>query len=113
MRPLRIGPFDIPIEATDDPSLDGIFQVAEDGTPTIRLNSNLCEAMIPPTTLHEALHCMSELYGIGLKERQVRALETCLTAFVRENPGFVDRLRQQTSTGGEMGAQGDPGFGVP
>lgn len=40
------------------------------------------------TLMHEMVHGLDELYGIGLKEKQVEKLGVALYMLVRDNPGM-------------------------
>lgn len=40
------------------------------------------------TILHEILHSLSDVYAIGLKERQVQQLSTALIQFINDNYDF-------------------------
>ena len=41
------------------------------------------------TIFHELLHAVSDLYGLGLKERQVRVLEQTIAAQFAQNPEWA------------------------
>lgn len=45
----------------------------------------LPESAIADTLLHETLHIVSEIYGIGLREAQVMAIAGALLQVIRDN----------------------------
>ena len=47
------------------------------------------------TALHEVLHGISEMLGLGLTEKQVQGLETGLFSVLRDNARFVSYLRRK------------------
>ena len=52
------------------------------------------ESSLYRTVLHEALHAVADLYGIGLSERDVQVLENVLSAFLRDNPALVEKIQE-------------------
>lgn len=43
------------------------------------------------TLLHEVIHALDELYGIGLKEEQVEKLGNAMHMLVKDNPEIILR----------------------
>ena len=54
--------------------------------PQIRVNQDLPKDLKALTILHEVLECITEIYGLGLSESDIRTLEMSLAKIVRENP---------------------------
>lgn len=52
----------------------------------ITLNEDAGIEQQKATLMHEMVHGLDELYGIGLKEKQVEKLGTALYMLVRDNP---------------------------
>lgn len=52
----------------------------------ITLNEDAGLEQQKATLIHEMVHGLDELYGIGLKEKQVEKLGTALYMMVRDNP---------------------------
>lgn len=52
----------------------------------ITLNSAAFTEQQKSTLLHEAVHGLDEMYGIGLKEEQVEKLGTAMYMLVKDNP---------------------------
>ena len=58
------------------------------------------------TFFHEALHYLSSLRGLGLKENQVRGLEQGLIDLVRDNPAVLMALAEGKMMGAyEVGSR--------
>lgn len=58
---------------------------------TIILNADATEEQRKATLVHEIIHAMDEMYGIGLKEKQVEKLGNALYMLHKDNPGlFVE-----------------------
>ena len=62
---------------------------AQGPLPTITVNSSCTEAIQTRTLLHEVLEATNDLYGIGLQEEQICALETGLADTLGRNPEFA------------------------
>ena len=54
----------------------------------ITLNEDAGLEQQKATLMHEMVHGLDELYGIGLKEKQVEKLGVALYMLVRDNPGM-------------------------
>lgn len=54
----------------------------------ITLNEDAGIEQQKATLMHEMVHGLDELYGIGLKEKQVEKLGVALYMLVRDNPGM-------------------------
>ena len=54
----------------------------------ILLNTDASEEQKKATLLHELVHAMDEMYGIGLKEKQVDKLGNALYMLQKDNPGL-------------------------
>lgn len=52
----------------------------------ITLNETAGSEQQKATLVHEIVHGLDELYGIGLKEKQVEKLGTALYMLIRDNP---------------------------
>lgn len=56
----------------------------------IFLHAGASEEQKKATLLHELIHGMDEMYGIGLKEKQVAKLGNALYSLVRDNPQLFE-----------------------
>ena len=54
----------------------------------ILLNADAKEEQKKSTLLHELVHAMDEMYGIGLKEKQVEKLGNAFYMLQKDNPGL-------------------------
>ena len=83
MRRIRIGTQDVFVlfEAMDSGDF-GRFEAWP--SPTITVSTGIPIEAQRLTLLHEVLHAISELYGLGLRESQVRALEQGLGQVMTE-----------------------------
>lgn len=57
----------------------------------IYLNPDAPEEQQKATLVHELVHGLDEMYGIGLKEKQVERLGNALYMLIRDNPGLFER----------------------
>jgi hypothetical protein len=64
----------------------------EDGTPKIVIRDGP-PPVVAQTLLHEALHAVDSIYGLGLNELKVRVLEQALVVLLREAPWIAEQLR--------------------
>lgn len=55
-------------------------------TEKILLNVNSSDEQKKATLIHEVIHGLDEMYGIGLKEKQVEKLGNALYMLLRDNP---------------------------
>lgn len=56
----------------------------------IYLNSESLEEQKKATLIHEVVHGLDDMYGIGLKEKQVEKLGNALYMLIRDNPGMFE-----------------------
>lgn len=83
MRTVRIGTQDVVVEFV--PMVDGEFGVFHAfPSPRISVNSSLPVEVQRLTLLHELIHAISDMYGLGLSEAQVRAMEQGLGQVMSE-----------------------------
>ena len=83
VRTVRIGTQDVRVEVVPLPDGDfGDFNVFP--TPVVRVNASLPFEVQRITLLHELLHAISDLYGLDLRESQVRAIEQGLGQVMSE-----------------------------
>lgn len=54
----------------------------------ILLNADAKEEQKKSTLLHELVHAMDEIYGIGLEEKQVEKLGNAFYMLQKDNPGL-------------------------
>ena len=52
----------------------------------IALREDMTEESKEATLMHECLHALDEMYGIGLSEEQVERLGNALYMFIEDNP---------------------------
>lgn len=52
----------------------------------IALREDISEESKEATLVHECLHALDEMYGIGLSEEQVERLGNALYMFIEDNP---------------------------
>lgn len=83
---LDISLYDVPV-ASDDAyatwsHTELAMRVGADMHPTVRENA----------TLHECIHAISDIQGLGLREKQVEGLEAGLSSLIRDNGGSLDWL---------------------
>lgn len=83
MRSIRIGTQDVVVEfvAMGDGEF-GVFNAFP--SPRISVNASLPIEVQRLTLLHEVLHAISDMYGLGLSESQVRAIEQGLGQVMSE-----------------------------
>ena len=89
---LKIGPVDVPV--FEVPSLDLHGFTADTPVPYIAVR-NMDSTQGFWTLLHEAIHMISDQLHLGLKEREVRALDVGISSLIRDNPGLVTGLIRQ------------------
>lgn len=82
-RPVALGNLD------DDSALCGDSVTFP--APVVRLHKKLEGYEAATTLFHETLHVISVLYGLGLKEWQVRVLEQTVCGWLRENPQLAQQ----------------------
>lgn len=54
----------------------------------IVLNADATEEQKKATLVHEIVHALDEMYGIGLKEKQVEKLGNAVYMLQKDNPGL-------------------------
>ncbi len=57
----------------------------------IFLNADASEEQKKATLLHELIHALDEMYGIGLKEKQVEKLGNALYMLQKDNPELFEK----------------------
>lgn len=87
---IKVGPITYAIAPITEPGCLGYLNERETRIEVHRPDDYL-------TIFHEALHAVDALYGIGLKERQVRALEATIVPLLKDNPDFAKALLGWTS----------------
>lgn len=55
----------------------------------IALNSGMADDQIKATAVHEIVHDLEELVGVGMSEKDVTAFSSVLFAALRDNPDLV------------------------
>ena len=93
----KLGTWSIPV-VVDKGASEDVFGYYDD-CPTPRVVVTKAGAVgrnFPLTVLHELLHAVSDVYGLGLSEAKVRGLEQGLGSMILSNPkGFrslIDKL---------------------
>lgn len=83
MRTVRIGTQDVRVQF--EQMVDGEFgSFNAFPIPVVRINAALPTEVQRLTLLHELLHAISDLYGLELRESQVRAIEQGLGQVMSE-----------------------------
>lgn len=84
---IKIGARDIRVievdHLSDDEDRWGEFNPR---TGTIRLEAGIPDDMKEEVLLHEVLEAISDIYGVGLKEKQILVISSVLLAIVKDNP---------------------------
>lgn len=88
---LKVGPtryqvFHARLMGGDDPSAMGECDYKRS---RILLNTDYEASQRRTTLFHEAIHAVDQVYGIGLREEQVRALEVGLLNLIDDNPHLL------------------------
>ena len=83
---LQIGPLNVPVVNVDLTAEETWGEFWCLPTPQIRVNQDLPKDLRALTILHEVLECITEIYGLGLTEGDIRTLEMSLAGIIRENP---------------------------
>ena len=91
---LQIGHHIVPVEVVDPLEIGGDrFGEYVYEKSLIRVNKDCSPTVTVEVILHEALHCMFDVAGIGLTEKKeekvVKALAPILGMFIRDNPEFM------------------------
>jgi hypothetical protein len=87
---VAIGGVEIPVEEVSPHVLgEGVLGTYE-GCPRqrIAIRKGLDPALRAQTLLHETLHAIDEMYGLGLGENRIRVLEQVLTGLWKHNPAL-------------------------
>lgn len=86
---LRIGPFTVSVQVANLPDDHGRW----DGSSHAITISDKAEGLNAwATLLHEALHAISDFYGMDLEEPKVRTLEVALVQLLRDNPELTKHI---------------------
>lgn len=59
---------------------------------TIRINPAASTKVKDSTLIHEAVHAIDEMYGIGLKEKQVEKLGNAIYMMIVENEDLIKSI---------------------
>lgn len=65
---------------------DDLYGIIEHGEQTIDIDPQYSWNQQKCTLIHEVIHGLDDLYGIGLKEKQVERLGIALYQFIEDNP---------------------------
>lgn len=99
---LQIGPLNVPVVEVDLTAEETWGEFWCLPVPQIRVNQELPKDLKALTILHEVLECITEIFGLGLSESDIRTLEMSLAKIIRENPEeFREWLRMLD--GGDLG----------
>lgn len=71
------------------PEMDDDCGACYDSKQLIKISEDLAQELAQDTLLHEVIHAVDFQMHTNLKERQVSALASGLTAVFKENPEFV------------------------
>lgn len=90
---LKLGAITIPVVHNQDSDDHGEYQGRADREGGVRIETGPAAgepgvASYAITILHEAIHAISDHYGLDLKEKTVRVLEQQLSAMFQDNPEF-------------------------
>lgn len=69
---------------------DELYGDMDSKTQVIRIDEGLSDEQQRATLLHEALHCMDDVYSIGLTEEQVVRLATGFYMLLLDNPQLLE-----------------------
>jgi hypothetical protein len=81
---IRLGCLSIPVEYSSE--LQAMGEWVSGTSPKIVLADDLAPVQHALTVIHELLHGLSDVYGVGLTERDVLCLEQGIAGFVQGNP---------------------------
>lgn len=102
---LRIGAHLVPVFHTDEIDGEGLCGEYRSGGgdgPRIYMGAAAGKPgshNYNATLLHEAIHCLSDLYHIRLNEVQVRCLEQGIISMLMDNPAFSESLYNTSKEG--------------
>jgi hypothetical protein len=82
---IKAGPYSLKVMHTPTLTDDGDWN-AQDHVIQVRLKDDAL------TILHEAIHAISDLNGLGLSENKVRGLEYAIGALLADNPDLTRAL---------------------
>ena len=94
---ISIGPLQVPVLEVDLAAEETWGEFWCLPVPQIRVNQDLPKDLKALTILHEVLECITEVYGLGLSESDIRTLEMSLAKIVRENPRGVPGVVEDAS----------------
>ena len=91
---IKIAGYAIPIRVVKGLKVDGgdALGAYRYVNPMIWVNKAIYGQEKAHTILHEALHALDRLYKIGLRERQIAALEVTLGDLITNNPRLMKAL---------------------
>ncbi len=94
IKSLYIGDLEIPVEHKKIKEY-GCW-TDEGGRPRIIMSTMIKDkGVYYSSLLHEAIHGIAELYGIKLKEGQVRILEMGLFSLLKKNPHLISHFASE------------------
>lgn len=82
--------FIIPIILSDE--RDDVWGEWDGGAGTVTLNSKASDDHLRITFLHEILHAMDDILGLGISHRNVYAISQILWLLLKENPALTEWL---------------------
>ena len=93
-KPIKIAGYTIPVVMKKNLKVGGINALGcyQYVNPKITLNNHMTGQEKAHTLLHEAIHAVDRLYGIGLKESQIARLEVGMGDLIVNNPSLVKEL---------------------
>lgn len=89
---IKVGPMQVSVTSTADLNAIGMYH--NHPTHHIETLEGIGDVELNSVLIHESLEAMNRMYGIGLLERQICALETSLFAWVRDNPALIEAIRK-------------------
>lgn len=81
---IRLGCVEVPVVYSEE--LESLGEWTPGSSPSIVLAEGLAPVQHALVVLHEILHGLSDVYGLGLSERDVLCLEQGIAGFVQGNP---------------------------
>lgn len=92
MKPIKIGPYNMPVRFTPNPSVQGqpVFGYFMDENHEIGLDKSLKQLpeQLRTTLLHEALEAINIVNAVDLDHKQIEQLTTALAQLLLDNKQF-------------------------
>lgn len=88
---VQLGPFTLQVLPTQDLG-PGVSGTCDLNAGTVAVLDGMSPELTRSTLLHELIHAVSDMFGVGLSERQVVALEGGLGLLLYQNPGLASFL---------------------